>query len=263
VSWARRYHDKGFVIREVTVDTDFEIPPLPKPRDAWVVRTTSVSNGPGKWPSTAVEVLRRGQVGLELAASYLRNHALYLTFEPFRQGTRELALISRDYTATAVLDLTTGEIIAEEQTGFCPAGFYVPDWWDVNDGSIIPGSEHWSSDKEWPTGDFGFVWGCVWGDDTSWKVQHLDLSRVSEGVVTRSERYGYLELAEHTWEPPWLNEERGLAAPTSKPPSFLRVYRSSGVPRVDIASELRFQLESGELDAWQLRCLMREENSPE
>jgi hypothetical protein len=213
-----------------------------------------------------VEVLRRGESGLKPAASYFRNHALYWTFEPFRQGAREFALISRDYTATAVLDLATGEVIAEEaeaQTGFCPVGFYVPDWWDVNDGSVIPGSEYWSSDYEWPTGDFGFVWGCVWGDDASWKVQHIDLSRVSEGVITRSERYGYLELAQHTWVPPWLDEERGLATPTSKPPPFLRVYKSSGVPHVNIASELRFNLWSGELDGWQLKCLKREENGPE
>ena len=41
--------------------------------------------------------------------------------------------------------------------------------------------------------DFGFVWGCVWGDDTSWKIQHLDLSRAHEGVLIRTARYGYIE----------------------------------------------------------------------
>jgi len=134
---------------------------------------------------------------------YERNYAMLQTFEPFRQGNREFALISRDYTRTAVLDLTSGEVVAEETqlggagTGFCPVGFFVPDWWDVQDGSKLPGSEHWDSDDEWPVGDFGFVWGCYWGDDSSWKVQYLDLSRVQQGIILRDGRYGYVELATH------------------------------------------------------------------
>lgn len=265
-NWARRYHDGGFVVREVEVETDFEIPSRPKPRDAWAVRTTEVRGREGVWPSTAVEVCRRGEHGLEPAASYVRNHGLYRTFEPFRQGDRELALISRDYETTAVLDLVTGEIIAEEDEdhrGFCPVGFYVPDWWDLHDGSVIPGSKHWSPDTEWPNGDFGFVWGCHWGDDTSWKLQHLDLSRVSEGIVTRSERFGYLELADHGWEPAWLDVDRERTAPASKPPAFLRVWIEAGEARVGVGSELRFEVGSGELDRRQLRCLMRAESGPE
>lgn len=41
---------------------------------------------------------------------------------------------------------------------------------------------------------WGFVGGCVWGDDSSTKVQFLDLSRVAEGVIKRDDRFGYLEL---------------------------------------------------------------------
>ena len=51
-------------------------------------------------------------------------------------------------------------------------------------------------DHEWPSaGDFGFVWGCVWGDDSSWKVHHLDLPSVHDGVIRRDDRFGYLKLA--------------------------------------------------------------------
>lgn len=42
--------------------------------------------------------------------------------------------------------------------------------------------------------DFGFVAGCAWGDDTSWKVQFLDLTRASEGIINRDQRFGYIEL---------------------------------------------------------------------
>jgi hypothetical protein len=43
----------------------------------------------------------------------------------------------------------------------------------------------------------GFVAGCVWGDDSSWKIQYLDLSRADEGIIKREERFGYIELPSH------------------------------------------------------------------
>jgi hypothetical protein len=43
-------------------------------------------------------------------------------------------------------------------------------------------------------GGVGFVAGCIWGDDTSWKLQALDLSAVESGTLARDERFGYLEL---------------------------------------------------------------------
>ena len=41
---------------------------------------------------------------------------------------------------------------------------------------------------------FGFVAGCFWGDDSSWKIQYLDLSEVEKGILKREERFGYIEL---------------------------------------------------------------------
>jgi len=245
-NWAAKYHDQGFVIREAAVETDFEFPALPKPRDRFVVQATLKPNNPGQWSSTTVEVLRRTGAGLEPVCGYERNHGMYGTFEPFRQGNRELALISRDYTRTAVLDLTSGTVLAEEpedSNGFCPVGFYVPDWWDVNDASIIPGSEYWDADLEWPTGDFGFVWGCVWGDDRSWKVQHLDLRRVQEGVLVRDDRFGYVELASIGWSSPCF-EATLPSAPTGHPP-FIHLSRRRGTRKVTFAVEVDFDLTTG------------------
>ncbi|MEO8801251.1 MAG: hypothetical protein ABI551_25390 [Polyangiaceae bacterium] len=245
-NWAARYHDGGFVIREQVVETDFEIPSLPKPRDRFVIETTNKPNGYGIMDSLVVDVYRRGQD--ERIARYERN-LTGVAFEPFRQGTRELALISRDYEKTAVLDLATDEVIAEEnneQMGFCPVGFYVPDWWDVNDGSVIPGNEYWSSSTEWPVGDFGFVWGCVWGDDSAWKIQYLDLSRVREGVILREERFGHVELADIGWSSPCLGA-RSEAASTSKPPPFIALRSFGGKPRVRLAVEIDFDLVGGEM----------------
>ncbi len=180
-----------------TIDTTgmFELPSKPTPRDRYTTRVTRTSPE-GAWTTVHVDVLD----GDRVVAAYDRNHSMYDTFEPFRQDDREFALIAPHYTATSVLDLATGEIVAGEEPspdGFCPVGFYVPDWWDIHDGSVQPGSLYWSGDMEWPRGDFGFVWGCLWGDDSSWKVQYLDLSRVQQGELVRDERFGYVELATH------------------------------------------------------------------
>jgi len=40
----------------------------------------------------------------------------------------------------------------------------------------------------------GFIAGCVWGDDSSWKIEYLDLSRADSGIIVREARYGYIEL---------------------------------------------------------------------
>lgn len=41
---------------------------------------------------------------------------------------------------------------------------------------------------------FGFVAGCIWGDDFSWKLQFLDLSKAEGGVLSRDDRFGYVEV---------------------------------------------------------------------
>jgi hypothetical protein len=252
-NWAEQYHNRGFVIREVIVETDFEIPPLPKPRDKYAVNGRKVSP-PGAWSQTLVEVFRRTGAGgsPEKICEYERSYSLLQTFEPFRQGDRDFALISRDYTRTAVLDLASGHVIAEEpdDSGFCPVGFYVPDWWDVNGGFTIPGSEHWDADDEWPTGDFGFVWGCEWGDDNSWKVQYLDLSDVQRGVVRREERFGYLELATSDFSNPCLTLDP-VPPRRSDPPPFIRVSRWGGATRITFAVEMEFDLGSGKPEDWE------------
>lgn len=253
-NWAEQYHDCGFVIREAIVQTDFEIPPRPKPRDRYFVRGTRKEYQPGTWAGTVVEVFRRGDAGgePEKVCEYERNYSLLQTFEPFRQGGRELAMISPHYTRTAVLDLMTGRVIAEEPAttgGFCPVGFYVPDWWDVHDGSVIPGSEYWTADMEWPTGGFGFVWGCVWGDDGSWKVQYLDLTGVREGTIRRDERFGYVELATAGYRSPCFDPDAVVPTRGGEPPPFIRV----GPTGVTFAVEMLFDLASGKPEEWERR----------
>ncbi|MBI1249836.1 hypothetical protein GC197_18575 [bacterium] len=253
-NWADQYHNRGFIIRETIVETDFEIPPLPKPRDRYFVRSTPKKNRPGTWESTIVEIFRRADAGgeSEKVCDFERNYGLLRTFEPFRQGGREFALVSSHYTGTSVLDLATGSIVAEEpasSTGFCPVGFYVPDWWDLHDESIIPGSEYWNADMEWPCGEFGFVWGCVWGDDSSWKVQYLDLTEIQSGVIRRDDRFGYVELSTDGYRNPCFHPDEALPQ-GSDPPSFIRIERWEGKTTVTFAIEMQFDFDSGQPSEW-------------
>lgn len=179
--------------------TSFAIPQGPALREQYDVTAKQVPSGKRGWPHLNVRVYKvNANKQRRRIARYQRMYpSFFNTFEPFRQGDKHFALVSVTHPRTSVLDLATGKIIAEEdrsKTGFCPTDFYVPDWWDIHDGSITPGSKYWDDSMERPNGSFGFVAGCEWGDDTSWKVQYLDLSRISEGIISRDERFGYLEL---------------------------------------------------------------------
>lgn len=221
--------NERYWVEEIDTTNLWSIPPRPTPRDRYTTRVTTTTV-PGEWTKIHVDVLASDQV----IAGYDRNYSMLRTFEPFRQGDRDFALISTDYTATAVMDLGTGVVIAAEEPasgGFCPAGFYVPDWWDVHDGGRLPGSMHWKpADDEWPVGDFGFVWGCVWGDDSSWKVQYLDLSSIRDGVIRRDDRFGYLKLA--------TDDKR-------EPRDFIRCSSYEGEQRVEFHVVRDFGLATG------------------
>lgn len=181
--------------------------------------------------------------GEQVVAEYDRNYSMLQTFEPFRQDGRDFALISPHYAATSVLDLQTGALIAAEAPdpgGFCPVGLYVPDWWDLHDGTQLfagslsesPRRVRWRSlDHEWPTGKFGFVWGCVWGDDSSWKVQCLDLSHVQNGVISRDDRFGYVRLA---------------TDPKLEVRDFIRCSSWEGQRRVEFYVERHYDLATGQ-----------------
>lgn len=81
------------------------------PRDRFCVRATAEEGVSGRFQ---VEVFERTLQGFVERARYARNHGMFDTFEPFRQRGRDFALVSREYTKSAVLDLSTGEIMAEE-----------------------------------------------------------------------------------------------------------------------------------------------------
>jgi hypothetical protein len=182
------------------------VPPYGRPpRERYRARAEEIEQE-SAWGGQHITVVRLATVDEPdtVVAEYDRNYrTMFHTFEPFRQDGHDYALISTHYTATAVLDLESGEIVAREAPssfGFCPRDFWVPDWREVHDQppytQDFPVQESAKyRDEWWPRGDFGFVAGCVWGDDGFDKVQFLDLSRIREGIITRDDRFGYFELA--------------------------------------------------------------------
>ena len=77
--------------------------------------------------------------------------------------------------------------------GFCPAEFYVPDISGVIFRDYYD-PENDSEQTQYFLGNYAFYSGCLWGDDTDWKLRYIDLSRISEGIVVADDRYGYVPL---------------------------------------------------------------------
>ena len=192
----------------------------PAPR-RFSVKATPVSDGPGVWQSADVSVFD----GERKVGEYHRNMAGWAesTFEPFELNGRWYALYAPDYTSTRLLSLPDCADLGGEDhhaDGFCPVEFWVPrfrpvTWVSLESGDKGQsrlfeteadahseavkerGSGRWRVREEyggWECLDIGFVAGCIWGDDSSWKVQAIDLSRAADGVIARSERFGYLQL---------------------------------------------------------------------
>jgi hypothetical protein len=135
-----------------------------------------IDNGKGYWESVRVGVFE----GDAPYGAYVRNYGSYgaETFSPFRQDGVWYALYAPDYTGTRALKLTGGMTDwageSRDEFGFCPVQLWVP--WEQNDGR------------------WGFIVGCVWGDDCSWKVQVADLRRLADRELVRIAPFGYAPL---------------------------------------------------------------------
>jgi len=151
--------------------------------EKYIVNGNKVVSKPGCWEINNVDIFQVDENGNKTKiGEYIRQYpSMFNTFVPFTQNGKEYALYSDDYTCTKVMELPSCKQIAGEtpnEFGFCPVDFFVPE----------------EDEKVGLKGRFGFVAGCVWGDDSSWKIQYLDLSKISEGKLRRENRFGYIEL---------------------------------------------------------------------
>ena len=177
----------------------------------------TIENHPGEWNSTKIAIFR-DEI---LIGEYIRNYANYATttFSPFSIGEDWYALYSADYTATRVMKLHKDSIedwCGEERSsvGFCPVEIYVPRYRMVKGSFESDGKTHefetYAVDCDYKTEgeflkdmpefdfehhtDFGFLCGCVWGDDTSWKLLYIDLSKVPNKELSITDKFGYWQL---------------------------------------------------------------------
>jgi hypothetical protein len=144
-----------------------------------------VAGPPGCWNLCVVRIFLITPSEQKLIGEYTRNYPAFAveTFLPFSRGDRDYALFSRDYTCTRVMDVPSCKDIGGEEpnaAGFCPVAYCVP--------------EIWTLDNAKRESEIGFVAGCIWGDDSSWKLQCLDLAEMTDGILKRDERFGYFEL---------------------------------------------------------------------
>ena len=161
----------------------------------------------GRWAMARLRVFDgETQIG-----AYERNFPPYAeqTFEPFEWNGAWFALYSPDYTSTRVMSLPDCRDIGGEEPsphGFCPVEFLVPRYreatYHLPTGKTVTGWEFHEEDAPsaetefgaWVTVPTGFVAGCIWGDDRSWKLQCIDIALAAQGRIERSERFGFVEL---------------------------------------------------------------------
>jgi hypothetical protein len=208
------------------------------------VATHSVQNSPGTWNSTKVSIYK----GEDLIGEYVRNYSSFGTdtFYPFQIDKEWYALYSAEYTATRVMKLHDDRIedwCGEEAAshGFCPTEIYVPKYnhskLSYKQGEELRTFDSYTVDCDTETEldfieeqkeegfvstqycNFGFLCGCVWGDDTSWKMRYIDLSKIQDKILSITEKFGYWELPDGPlkkqirmdgWEPdhPWIRMYR-------------------------------------------------------
>ena len=173
----------------------------------------NVTNGPNQWNSTKFSIYNKDL----LIGQYIYNYEdkTAKTFYPFIANGEWYALYSAHYTATRVMKLHDDRIEDwcgdnPSGNGFCPVEFYVPRYrlgsFANIDGSEVSFCVH-ENEEEFDThstvdsdGDklgpveyckFGFVSGCMWGDDTCWKIRYIDLSKVADKELIITEKFGY------------------------------------------------------------------------
>lgn len=179
---------------------------------------------PNAWNVVDVEILQDDRV----IGRYTRGYPAYSerTFHPFKHEGVWYTLYSESYTKLQVARLQNdqGEPTFEPwcedsggtHPGFCPTEVYIPQvkehlrsyrmgdeeveyWqaiWDAQSEYNEPEEEGEPPPKETKLSfaSFGFLCGCYWGDDSSWKIRFIDLSQVHNKVMKISERWGYCPL---------------------------------------------------------------------
>lgn len=184
------------------------------PKEHYEINEEKLGKG---WGHSLMHVLRDD----EEVFSYERDYPSFgkSTCKVFHQydfvdhAWRSYLLFSKDYVRASVLNLDNGDECDESypiyhgkeepSISFCPMEFKtfpIVDDYDGSDKDIASWMEmcherlDFCNDILSFSGVFALESGCIWGDDSSSKLRHVDLSRIRDGVLKCDERYGYFEL---------------------------------------------------------------------
>lgn len=241
---------------------------LQRPAPYYAMALEPVDNGPGRWNYLKVGIYQRPEADIKTEGyskpqrnatdvkigEYVRNYSsLMRTFHPFQLRGKWYALYSKDYTSTRIMSLPDCKDLGGEERdswGFCPTDFWVPPLSYIEDVHPEKCPRYKSAERKpdytepctcqndeyqqvwhFPDRVHGFVAGCVWGDDSSWKIEYLDLSRADEGIIKREDRFGYIEMPAH------LDLDKAIDLDAG-----------DGYMSLKIATESHYDLETGKKD---------------
>lgn len=154
---------------------------------------------PHHWGTSEIAIFAGNGLFKRKLGGYTRNYPAHgmSTWYPFSRGGRDYALYSRDYTCTRVMELPSCRDIGGEEPsagGFCPVDYYRPEitYFEKEPDPRKEGSFCYRIMKE--PSQVAFIAGCIWGDDSSWKIQCFDISQIESGIITRDQRFGYIAM---------------------------------------------------------------------
>ena len=203
--------------------------------------TSEIETGRDSWSKLKIDIYQmdddkydipEGADGTHIG-SYERNYSsLYKTFHPFKKGDQWYAMYSKSYEKISVMELPSCKEIATNDDSFCPVEFYVPSYDNMMSKED---NDEWNNQFKDVEGTFGFVSGCYWGDDSSWKIAYLDLSDMLNGKIKLEHKFGYIE------QPPELSLQQCICMYDYAPG---KEYNQHGI---NIAHGHHFQLDSNYL----------------
>jgi hypothetical protein len=160
-----------------------------------------VPSRPGCWDISEISIFPAEGLFKRRLGGYTRNYPQYGigTWYPLSRGNKDYALYSPDYTCTRVMELPSCKDIGGEEphaAGFCPVEYYLPEIRYSEKRPDKDGTVFYHEKKE--PSQVAFVAGCIWGDDSSWKIQCFDISQIESGIITRDERFGYVPMPKGT-----------------------------------------------------------------
>jgi hypothetical protein len=175
------------------------------PNTPFSIRYSKNEPKPGCWSTVNVRVFRDWtEIG-----SYERGYDSFIaeTFCPFKSNGKWYALYSAEYTCTrvALLEDKFEDWCGEKPSswGFCPIELWVPQYYEYQCESNQKSYKDFIFNDYEDTNEsfmkeaagspilfapFGFISGCVWGDDSCWKLRFVDLRYLEDKRIVVNEK---------------------------------------------------------------------------